>query len=299
MKITFRARIFLTTFAIGIIPTLAFVGINLSDQIRRQDEVEYHHAEIRQRLELATLNAEISHYRQTLEAVMLLPEIKEIVRAKSRVSPSPELIGLLSSWFSPRDAIISIALYDQDDQEKICLTRNDNSFQLKIDGGASKYDHNRVSASRELILSTTTGKGGNTITASFRIDTRILLADHLNSLWINPVGTYLHQPYTIKLTIAPSTNALEDFPKLQSLLSTRKASLWKSASGYTVSWLPLILDGMRPAMWIGIETDRTENLKWQKSLLRNIIITTMTITVLVAFAANTVAKWISSSKKPF
>ena len=146
-------------------------------------------------------------------------------------------------------------------------------------------------------MSTTIGSSKNLITASFQINTEIFLAKYLNSLWINPAGTYLHQPYAIKLTLVPGTNALEDFPRLQPLLSKRKVAQWKSASGYTVTWMPIILGGMRPAMWIGTEVDRTAALKWERPLIQNIITITLIMAAIIFVIANAITKKIDSIKE--
>ncbi len=291
-----RSQIFLVAFALGLIPLLTLVGINLSGHIKRHDEVGLRQAEVRQNLELANLNGDIGHYRQTLNAVATLPEIREIIHSESAIDPSPQLVELLNSWFSSQDAILGITLFNHNDQKKLELFRDDKFFR-PYTGNKKKSARKIGTDSRELFLSTTIGTGKNMATASFRIDTRIFLTKYLHSLWINPAGVYIHQPYAIKLTIAPGTNAFEDFPRLQPLLNKREAALWESATGYTVTWMPVILDGLRPALWIGTEVDRTAALKWKRSLIQNIITITLIMAAIIFVIANGIARKIDSIKE--
>ncbi|MCK4839450.1 MAG: hypothetical protein KAS94_11660 [Desulfobulbaceae bacterium] len=291
-----RSQIFLVAFALGIIPILTLVGVNLRGHIKRHEEVGLRQAEVRQELELANLNGGISHYRQTLNAVATLPEVREIINSASAIAPSPQLVELLNSWFSSQDAILAISLYNHNDQKKLELLRNDRLFQ-PYNSKNKKSSRNIVTDSKELFLSTTIGTGESLITASFRIDTGIFLAKYLDSLWINSAGTYIHQPYAIKLTITPDTNAFEDFPRLQPLLSKRKAALWESPTGYTVTWMPVILNGLRPTLWIGTEVDRTAALKWKRSLIRNIITITLIMAAFIFVIANGIARKIDSIKE--
>ena len=291
-----RSQIFLVAFALGIIPILTLVGVNLRGHIKRHEEVGLRQAEVRQELELANLNGGISHYRQTLNAVATLPEVREIINSASAIAPSPQLVELLNSWFSSQDAILAISLYNHNDQKKLEMLRNDRLFQ-PYNSKNKKSSRNIVTDSKELFLSTTIGTGESLITASFRIDTGIFLAKYLDSLWINSAGTYIHQPYAIKLTITPDTNAFEDFPRLQPLLSKRKAALWESPTGYTVTWMPVILNGLRPTLWIGTEVDRTAALKWKRSLIRNIITITLIMAAFIFVIANGIARKIDSIKE--
>ncbi|MEN8134409.1 MAG: ATP-binding protein [Thermodesulfobacteriota bacterium] len=291
-----RSQIFLIAFALGIIPLLTLVGVNLSGHIKRHEEVGLRQAEVRQELELANLNGDIGHYRQTLHAVATLPEIREIINSESTIAPSPQLIELLNSWFSSQDAILGITLYNHNDQKKLELLRNDRIFR-PYHTNKKRLTRNIASDSRELFLSTTIGAEENLITASFRIDTGIFLAKYLNALWISPTGLYIHQPHAIKLTIAPTTSALEDFPGLQPLLSKKKAALWESATGDTITWMPVILDGLDPALWIGTEVDRTAALKWKRSLIGNIITITLLLAAIIFVIANGIAGKIDSIKE--
>lgn len=294
MQINLRTQIFLVAFALGIIPLLTLVAVNLHGHIKRHEEVGLQQTEVHQELELANLNSEITSYRQSLKALATLPEVKEIVNAKAR--PSPELVELLSSWFSDQNAILAITFYNRHNQAKLSLLRNDGVFQLQDNRSQTKFLPNRIADNNSLILSTSTGNPENLITAAFAISTEVFLKKYPHSLWISPDGTYLHQPSAIKLTIAPGTNALEDFPRLQPLLSKRKAALWESASGYTVTWMPIILDGMRPAIWVGTEVDRTAALKWKRSLIKNIFTITLLMAAIIFVIANAIAKKIDSIK---
>jgi PAS domain S-box-containing protein len=291
-----RSQIFLVAFALGILPLLTLVGVNLRGHIKRHEVVVLRQAEVRQELELTNLNTEINHYRQTLRAVAMLPEVREIVNSKSALSPSTELVELLNSWFSSQDAILAITISNRHGQEKLDLLRNDRFFRPHKANNTRPIP-NKVTANGELLISTTVDTPENPSTASFLIDTTVFLAKYLDSLWINPAGVYLHQPYAIKLTIDQGTNALEDFPRLQPLLSKRKAALWESATGYTVTWMPVILDGLRPALWIGTEVDRTAALKWKRSLIRNIITITLIMAAIIFVIANGIAKKIDSIKE--
>ena len=111
------------------------------------------------------------------------------------------------------------------------------------------------------------------------------------------MGDYLRQPVAIKLTTDPDKNAFEDFPDLQNLLSFRRTSLWESGSGFTITWMPILLDGLSPALWVGTPVDRTAAIEWKKSLIGNIITIVMAMSLIIFFIANTIAKKIDSIKE--
>ena len=290
-----RIQIFLAAFALGILPLLTLVGINLSGHIQRHEEVGLQQAAALQAQSFSKLNSRIDHYRQTLEAISKLPGLGKIVKS-SKSRPSKELIDLLNSWLSERDAIQEVSFFDIDGKPRLSLLRNDLFFEVNK-ATTMDPDTNQVINIKELILSTTTTAGKQQIRASFRINTNKFLAEYLDSFWISPTGNYLRQPQAIKLTMIPDTNAFEDFPDLQALLSFRRTSIWESESGFTVTWMPILLDGLRPALWVGSPVDRTAAMKWKRSLISNIITIVMTMSLVVFFIANGIAKKIDSIKE--
>ncbi|MDT8334557.1 MAG: hypothetical protein RQ753_02565, partial [Desulfurivibrionaceae bacterium] len=293
-----RTRIFLAAFALGIIPLLTLVGVNLRGHIKRHETVELRQAEFRQQQEWTNLNDRLEHYRQTLAAAAILPDAARLVNFEPAARPSPELVELLNSWFSGQDAILEIVFYDRNGRQKLRLIRDERFFVPRENGQPDmKHPLNNVTGDRHLLLAKTVETATGPITASFKIDAKRFLAKYIESLWITPAGEYLHQPYAIKLTIAPGTNALEDFPRLLPLLDKRKTALWESASGFTVTWMPVILDGLRPALWIGTEVDRTGARRWKNSLIANIIGITLSMAAIIFLIANAIAKKIDSIKE--
>ncbi|MEN8143194.1 MAG: PAS domain S-box protein, partial [Thermodesulfobacteriota bacterium] len=290
-----RTQIFLVAFALGLLPLLTLIGFNLSGHIKRHEEVGLQQAAALQQLSFSKINSRIDHYRQTLEAISKLPRLGKIVGSSS-AKPSKELLVLLNSWLSERDAILEVTFFDLEDKPRLSLIRNDLFFEVNQETTITP-DSNKVINIKELILSTSVIAGQNQVNASFRIDTGKFLAEHLDSFWISPTGNYLRQPLAIKLTTNPDTNAFEDFPDLQALLSFRRTSLWESESGFTVTWMPILLDGLRPALWVGSPVDRTAAIKWKQSLIGNIITIVLLMSVIIFFIANGIAKKIDSIKE--
>ncbi len=290
-----RTQIFLAAFALGLLPLITLVGINLSGHIKRHEEVGLKQAEALQSESFSKINSRIDHYRQTLEAISKLPEIGKIV-AGSSSQPSKELLDLLNSWLSARDAILEVSFFDINENLRLSLIRDDLYFEVSNDTTIIP-NSNQVMNVNEIIMSTASISRKYKLSASFRIDTDNFLAEHLDSFWISPTGNYLRQPLAIQLTLDPDTNAFEDFPDLQTLLSFRRASLWESKSGFTVTWIPILLDGLRPALWVGSLVDRTAAIKWKKSLIRNIITIVLVMSVIIFFIANGIAKKIDSIKE--
>lgn len=292
-----RTQIFLAAFALGLIPLLTLVGVNLRGHLNRHEEVGLQQAVVRQELELTNLNNKINHYRQTLKALALLPEVSKIVGSASGLAPSAELLQLINSWFSDQDAILEIALFDHHGQEKLALRRSGKFFRPRNAARNNRPFPGQPPGDQTLPLATTIGTGNESITATFRLAPRTFLADYRNSFWINSGGDYLHRPNAIKLTLAPGPNALADFPRLQPLLNKGKVALWESDSGVTVTWLPVILDGRRPTLWVGTEVDRTAAVKWKNSLIRNIMTITMLLAALILVIARVIAKKVDSLKE--
>lgn len=285
-----RLHIFLVAFALGIMPLLTLVGINLRGHIKRHEVVVLHQAEVRQNFELINLDAKISHYRQTLQALAMLPEVRQIVNSAADIPPSRELITLLNTWFAEQEAIRAITIANPHGQKKLALLRNRELFQ-------PAPPHEKIPATGRLLLSVNTNNKARPTTASFLIDTNIFLAKYFDSFWINPTGDYLHQPTATKLTTTPGSNALEDFPGLRSLLTKKKALLWENSSEDTITWMPVMLADQRPALWIGTEVDRSAALEWKRSLIRNIITITLAMAALILLIANGIAKKIDSIKE--
>lgn len=285
-----RWHIFLVAFALGIIPLLTLVGINLKGHIKRHEVVVLHQAEARQNFALINLNAEINHYRQILQALAMLPEVRKIVNSEVALLPSPELIALLNTWFAEQNAIRAITISNQDGHEKLALLRNKGLFQ-------PTPTHNKIPATDELLLVINTNNPARSGTAYFLIDANIFLAKYHDSLWIDPAGAYLHQPASSNMTTTPGSNALEDFPGLRPLLNQEKALLWESGSGETITWMPVILADQRPSLWIGTKVDRSAALEWKRSLIRNIITITLTMAALIFLIANGIAKKVDSIKE--
>jgi hypothetical protein len=252
-----RVQIFLITFALGILPLLTLVGVNLSGHIQRHEKVGQQQTEARQQLELININSEISHYRQTLAVITRLPEVRRIVNTETPVPPSKELTDLLNSWLSSNNAIEELIISDHENRTKLSLLRTDNIFSPRHSEAIEQPFRNQFNGAKEFSLSTTVSTGNKKISASLRVDAELFLPGHLNAYWITPGGDYLRQPYMIRLTTAPGTNAFEDFPNLQPTLSLRRSVLWESASNYTVAWMPILLNGLRPALWVGSPIDQT------------------------------------------
>ncbi|HSH13195.1 MAG TPA: ATP-binding protein [Desulfurivibrionaceae bacterium] len=283
-----RTQIFLAAFALGILPLLTLVAINLSGHIRRHEEVGRQQLRATLNLEFASLENRLDHYRDDLHKLALLPEIQELV-AGDPARPAHPLPELLAGWFNGKPEILAITI--RDDQNRILgnFVRQGAAF---IQTGSRPGE---PTGRDRLTLATTVASAKGTLTCEFLLDSQALLADYHNAYWINAKGFYQQKPPVSAL--ATGSNAFEDFPGLAEKLAGDRPELLETDSGFTVAWLPLYLNTAAPDLWLGNLVDQSGAVQWKDALIRNIITIILVMSALLFVIASLIARKVDLIKE--
>ncbi|HSH14306.1 MAG TPA: PAS domain S-box protein, partial [Desulfurivibrionaceae bacterium] len=134
------------------------------------------------------------------------------------------------------------------------------------------------------------------LTITFHFDGDRLLARYGDSFRINAAGFYLRQPASLALGPASGSNAFADFPALAELLAAGRPAILESRAN-TLAWMPLVLDGPAPSLWLGTPIDRSAAVAWKNSLIRNIITIILAVSALVFVIAGLIAGKVDQIKE--
>jgi PAS domain S-box-containing protein len=281
-----RTQIFLVAFALGTLPLLALVAINLSGHIRRHEEVNREQIHATLELQAANLQVEIDHYRDTLSQLARLPQVRALGQSTSPVSSS-ELQALISGWLDPKHEILAVTFAGSDQGHSIQFSRQDTSLVPgSVTAGAT------ITGRQPLTLSLDSPP----LTITFHFNSDLLLARYDESFRINSDGFYLQLPANLPPGLVPETNAFEDFPNLAEILADGRPAIQES-SAYTLTWMPLVLDGPAPSLWLGTPIDRSAAVAWKNSLIRNIITIILAVSALVLIIASLIARKVDHIKE--
>ncbi|MBU0480391.1 MAG: PAS domain S-box protein [Proteobacteria bacterium] len=274
-----RSQIFLVAFALGILPILTLVAVNLSGHIKRHEQTGLEQTRASLALKTENLAAAIEQRRQLLEIILSLPGI----RAISAAAPPPaELTAQIAAWLAKDPAITGISLQNAAGSRILSLARQEGTFTPTPDSAPEPAPGT--------VLTVISESGADRqIKSRLFLDPQILLQEYRDSYWITPAGYYFHQPEKSFLPVETDSNALEDFQGLAALLLSAKPEVWESGSGYIVAWLPLFLDGSAPTLWIGSPVDRTAARAWKRSLIQNIVLIIMALSAIIFIVAGAIA----------
>lgn len=283
-----RTQIFLAAFALGLLPLLILVAINLSGHIRRHEEVGRQQLRATLALEYANLRGRLDRYRDALAQFALLPEVRELAEAPDR--SAPHLAELLTGWFGSKPEILALTVRDDRRHEPAGFIRQSGRFvPAPSPPGAAPLPPGQLA----LTASVPTAHGP--LTCTLLLDSATLLADYHNGYWITGQGEYLHRPTTSGYRT--SRNAFADFPTLAATLASGRPELLETGGGFTVAWLPLTLDSSTPALWLGNPVDQSGAAQWRNALIHNILTIILVMSVLLFVIAGLIARKVDAIKE--
>ncbi len=282
-----RTQIFLVAFALGILPLLTLVAFNLSGHIRRHEEVNREQIGATMALRAANLQREIERYRETLAQLALLPEVRQLVAA-DRSEPSPDFLDLLAGWLGPKPEILALTIGGADQGQLLHLIRRGSRFIPAPEG---------IEPNRPDRLPLTLSLVSPPVEISCRFDSDLLLASYGDTFRIDPRGFYRHQPANLPAGLATGTNAFADFPGLAERLASARPAILEGNPGFMVAWMPLVLDGPEPSLWLGAPIDQSAALAWKNSLIRNIFTIILVLSALVFVIAGLIARKVDRIKE--
>jgi len=330
-----RTIIFLILFALGILPIVSLVTINLAGHIERHEATERQRAIAQAQSNLVTLNTRISNLKKALQRIAAAPATVALTTGRAVRLDAPANLDivrrLLIQLIDNDQNILEAQFVGPDGQEYLRLRRNHRqelvtlpAIQLRdlhnsalftagtrlaphaVQGQLHHLAEEERSTPHSHLTLVTPALGADNAAigvAMLTVDTEFFLADYRDAYWINHDGDILSQPqpHAGKAKPPPSStaaNAFREFPGLQPLLSAQTPVLWENQSDRKVTWLPVIFtEGTAPAMWIGTPIDRSAAQEWKHSLLLNILWIVLGTMGVVALIASLIAAKIDRIKE--
>jgi len=323
-----RSIIFLILFALGVIPILTLVAINLAGHIERHENAALVQMEERARSDLHLLNSAVHNLRNNFLHAASLVAILYPPQKLNNGFGQHKLGDLLTQWFNDDPTILEFHIYDLDGNQKIRLTRNHaNSFSLSpvvvenfqdadwfqktCELGSNQYhsailphpgtDNRKVPEGYFLQLTAPllTQHGTLQGAALLRINLASFLHEQISGYWILADGRLINNtdenmPFTSvdvenEKPKQVFQSGFEKFPTLKSRLG-KTPLIFDADHDQKITWIPLLLtDDVSPAMWIGKMVDRSAVEKWKKELIFNIIGIVFCVMLAVLFIARGLA----------
>lgn len=325
-----RSTIFVILLALGVLPLLTLVAVNLRGHMQKHDQVEEQRAIALSESNALTLNAHAANIGKSLflAASTFLTMASDAGPGPSTMADSAAepLEKLLISLLDAEKVIMGVSLLDRHGAETLRLARNsadglravpgrkrenpaDSEF-FRAAGQLQRFEIASFSpTSNENLLSLVTpivdGDGESMGAVLLKIEPGLFLAAHRNAYWTDTRGTLVHAPpdpppgadMALFASLAMDGDIFAVFPSLRESMGKKRPFVWKNREGRMVTWLPLIFTPQRtPALWIGTPVDLSAAEEWKLSLVYNIIGIVLAITLVVALIANLIAEKIDRIK---
>lgn len=332
-----RTIIFLILFALGILPIITLVAINLAGHIDRHEVAERQRTIAQTQSNFVTLNARISNLKKTLTRIATTPSTVALATSRPVRLDSPadlaKIRKLTLQIIAADQNIHEVQFVTLPGAEKLRLRRNHRGefvelppAQLRLltssallQAGTRLQPLSITGHLRHLgedthppysyltLVTPVLGASEDRIgVAMITVDTDVFLSAHHNAYWMQGDGDIVYWPENNNLEPAAAAapppaapaNAFSAFPGLQPLLADQLPFLWENRNGQKVSWLPLIFeDGGESAMWIGTPIDHSAAQEWKHSLITNILWIVSGTILAVAIIASLIAAKVDRIKE--
>jgi len=322
-----RTIIFIILLALGILPILTLVGVNLRSHINQHETVEKKRTAAGAESSFVSLNARVKCIRKSILQAAATPMTAGLVPASLNPAGHQRLEDLLIGQMDTEKVILEFRLFDTNGSQLIHLRRNTSSllleahdepadttgqfplFQKGLTLNNSEVetlltrDQNDPALNRISLTTPVPGPDG-AVTGVVIMDIApdLFLDNQQNGCWTTPLGAIVHAPISFpKLDTAhPVTtgaNIFAVFPGLSTRMKENRPFAWENDSGQSLIWLPLIFNDHRPpTLWLGSLVDRSAAREWRLSLIYNIVWIVISIGIIVALIANAIAQKIDRIK---
>ena len=321
-----RTIIFIILLALGILPILTLVGVNLRSHINQHEIVEKKQTAARAESSFVSLNAKVKCIRKSLLQAAAIPMTAGLASSSLDPAGRQRLADLLIGQMNTEKMILGLRLFDASGNQLLHLRRNTDSLGIAPDEPADNAaqaplfekgialkesevdtlltrDHADPAANRLSLATPIPGADGVVAgVVIMEIAPGLFLDVHEDACWATPEGVVIHAPATFpnlesKHPVAIDANILALFPGLVPRMTENRPFAWETESGHSFIWLPLIFnDSLPPTLWLGSPVDRSAAREWKLSLIYNIVWIVITIAVFVSLIANAIAKKIDRIK---
>ena len=322
-----RTIIFIILLALGILPILTLVGVNLRSHLNQHETVEKKRTAAGAEGSFVSLNARVKCIKKSLLQAAATPMIAGLTPLPLDPAGRRRLEELLLSQMGTEQVILGVRLLDTTGSRLVHLRRNADALEVAPADPAEEagqdqsllfqkgmalkesevepflsQDQATPTATRLNLATPISGADGVAGVVILEIDPALFLDAHENAWWATPAGAIVHAPTALpKLDpahpIAPGANLLALFPDLALRMADNRPFIWENESGQSLIWLPLIFnDHLPPALWLGSPVDRSAAREWKLSLIYNIVGIVISIAIIVSLIANAIAKKIDRIK---
>ncbi|MFA7348191.1 MAG: PAS domain S-box protein [Desulfurivibrionaceae bacterium] len=323
-----RTIIFIILLALGILPILTLVGVNLRSHINQHETVEKKRTVARAESSFVSLNARVKCIRKSLIQAAATPMTAGLNPTSLDPAGRQRLADLLIGQMGTEKMILGLRLLDASGNQLIHLRRNGDSLEsapdeLTDDAGQAQAplfakglalketevdtlltrDQTDPAATR-LNLATPIPGADSAVAGVviMEIAPGLFLDAHEDACWTTPEGVIVHVPAAFpELDPAHPITSGANLPALFSGLTPRMADnrpfVWENDSGQSLTWLPLIFnEKLPPTLWLGSPVDRSAAREWKLSLIYNIVGIVICIAIVVSLIANAIARKIDRIK---
>lgn len=323
-----RTIIFIILLALGILPILTLVGVNLRSHLNQHETVEKKRTAAGAESSFVSLNARVKCIRKSLLQAAATPMIAGLTPLPLEPVGRQRLADLLLSQMGTERVILGVRLLNATGSQLVHLRRNADSLEIAPPDPAEEagqaqsplfqkgmalkesevepflsQNQAQPTATRLSLATPISGADGAAAgVVIMEIDPALFLEAHENACWATPAGTVVHTPSAFPELdpahpVAAGANLLALFPDLAPRLADNHPFVWENESGQSLIWLPLIFnDHLPPALWLGSPVDRSAAKEWKLSLIYNIVGIVISIAIIVSLIANAIAKKIDRIK---
>jgi len=311
----------LIVIALGLFPVLILVALNLPKTMKRLEYASELETQARSQVGFTQLNARIRCLKKNLIRSATLPSSYAAIKDSSGL---PALSNVIKRWFESDEQVKGVMLFNDEGVELLSLHRKDKQFapsdlsenhkghlffnqslkvienQVLVKLVDQKTDpfHRTGKEEYELIMSTPVvlNSVGTIGIMLMRIDMSQFLKNFSDSYWVTSDGNYVRGCSGDRKLSQESfdettniCNAFDEFPVLNRTVSSDPIIL----SGYDkrkITWVPLVFNQEHQVvMWVGTLIDESAIEKWKMTLIVNVIVLMIVMTILVFIAANWIA----------
>ncbi|MFH1020249.1 MAG: PAS domain S-box protein, partial [Pseudomonadota bacterium] len=322
-----RTIIFIILLALGILPILTLVGVNLRSHINQHETVEKKQTAARAESSFVALNARVKCIKKSLLQAAAIPMTAGSTPLPLEPAGRQRLADLLIGQMNAEQVILGLRLLDTSGSQLIHLRRDTGSLEIAPDSPAdpaltaqdplfqkgmalkeSEVDtfltrDQTAPATTRLRLTTPIHGTDGTVAGVVIMDIApdLFLNTHENACWATPAGAIIRAPADFPKPDpthpnGAGANLLALFPDLASRMANNRPFVWEN-SNHSFTWLPLIFnDQLPPALWLGSPVDRSAAREWKLSLIYNIVGIVISIAIIVSLIANAIAKKIDRIK---
>jgi len=321
-----RTIIFLILFALGVIPIITLVAINLSGHIERHEVAERQRSAAQLASEFTTLNARLAGLEKTMRHLAHIPLVIGQVRGRpvdfQDTTDLDHLARLIGQLTANEVFVREIQILDMSGRQRVRLRRNHEGLLVTLppaqlrDLSSSPYftETLRLPAGKVKGFFRHLGSGSlpshSELTLAMPLDAdhgppsgivaATLDADRFfdkyrESFWVHEDGDILNTPHRLQASSVPRPD-----PRFPGVLARTQAPfIWDDPpSGFKIAWLPVRFSGeATPVMWLGNLIDRSGAEEWKRSLVVNILMIVSATMVVVAIIASLIATKVDRIKE--